>query len=571
MDVVCAQIKWFCALTFLVMFSASAQWVQAQEQVNQGHEKIIKEGLERLKHQVDPLLQKQDVFLQEQFSSANPLPTIDANQRCFDISTIDVRGATLLNAEDVERILDAHINQCLGLSRINQIVATISNLYLDAGFVTSRAFIKPQDLSQGTLSILVMEGHVESIVSEDKRLSEEQIALAFPSTPSGWLNLRDLEQGLENLNRLGSNRTTMKLLPGDQQGGTLVSIANQAGRAWRASLGLNNTGVETTGELQLDGNFTYDNLLGMNDSMVIAASTNVGEHELPHAESRSLSVNASMPNGYWLFSVNNNYFEYEQTVLGASVDFLTHGSSLNTHLAADHTLFRSQTEKVNVALSFTRKESKNFIEDVFLDTSSRVLYLWDFTGSYLNNSELGAFTASLSVNKSVPWFDAKRELADAEDDFQFTKYALDLGFSSTFDVSGHPLQYATRLHYLYSPDVILASEGISVGGRYSVRGVSGASLFGYRGGYIRNDVTLPIGLDWFGSSRLNITAGLDIGTSNLPDYADKNSDWVAGSALTFNFVTHTFNASLTYAKALHVPDFLNAQRQEIDLSVRINF
>jgi hemolysin activation/secretion protein len=269
--------------------------------------------------------------------------------------------------------------------------------------------------------------------------------------------------------------------------------------------------------------------------------------------------------------MNNSFFEYEQSVLGSSTDFLSHGSSFNMSFSADHLFYRGQADKLNLAVSLTRKESRNFIEDVFLDTSSRTLYVWDLATRYILHMPFGSLNAAFHLNKSVAWFDAKRELAAAEDDFQFTKYLLDVGFSSRFQLGMQTVQYSTNLHLLYSPQTILASEGITVGGRYSVRGLSQSSLFGYRGGYIRNDFTLPFETSWPALQHLDILFGLDVGSTNLPEFSDKGSDWVAGANLSIRLYDELFNITLSYARALRVPDFLNAQRQELDLSVRFNF
>lgn len=569
MRLVYLRCRKFKFLGFLLWGSSLV--VYAQQQPVSNHEKQIKQGIDRINNQLDPLLEGQDVFLQDLYGVEQQLAETDATETCFTILNIDVEGVSLIDAPSMASVTLPYQDQCLGLNQINNLVAAISNLYLEKGLVTSRAYIKPQDLSDGTLSIFVLEGVVESIQSDDGDLSARQLAFAFPTEVQEVLDLRELEQGLENLNRLGQNRATLSLLPGIQQGGTIVNIQNQRSKRWRGSVGINNTGVEDTGEYQLDANFIYDNLLGLNDSLITSVSSNIGSHKLPQAKSRSYSLVNSIPYDYWLFNINSNYFEYEQSVLGSSTDFLTSGSSFNTSISADHLFYRGQADKLNFAVSFTRKESRNFIEDVFLDTSSRTLYVWDLASHYVLHLPFGSLNTAFHINKSVAWFDAKTELAEAEDDFQFTKYLLDLGFSSRFQLGMQTVLYSSNLHLLYSPKTILASEGLTVGGRYSVRGLSQSSLFGYRGAYIRNDFTLPFETSWPVLQRLDVLLGLDAGSTNLPEFDDKNSDWVAGANLSLRLYDEKFTVTLSYARALRVPDFLNAQRQELDFSVRFNF
>lgn len=560
----------------VIVFSLSAY---AQEnsstdpsQVSQNHERLIKEGNDRIQSELSPLLQRPDVFLQDAFSQQPISTDLQSDTTCFDISSVNVEGVVIFSPEVIHGITHRYINRCLTLPHINNLVAELSNLYLESGYVTSRAYIVEQDLSDGTLDLVVLEGFIEGIQSQEYSLSETQLSLAFPVSSSEKLNIRDLEQGLENLNRLGQNKATLAMEPGTEQGGTIVGIQNQTQSNWRGSIGLNNTGVETTGEYQADANLIYENLFGLNDSLIATVSSNVGEHELPVSKSRSYSLVASVPVGYWQFGLSNSYFEYEQSVIGTEVNFLTHGTSFNSTLSADYTFYRDQAEKLQFSLAFTRKESRNYIEDVFLETSSRTLYVWDAAATYIHHYPAGSLDATFHINKSVPWWDAKRELAVAENDFQFTKYVADVGFSSKFSVLEHPVQMRNSLHLLYAPQEILVSEGVNVGGRYSVRGFSQGGLSGFRGGYLRTDLysALPWQLPFGLNAQLHL--GVDVGASNAPKFAArKHSEWVSGAIVGLQFYYRSLSLNFSYARALHSPDYLNAQEQEIDFSLRLGF
>jgi hemolysin activation/secretion protein len=227
-----------------VLFCACSLAVSAQQQAISNHEKQIKQGIDRINSQLNPLLERQDIFLQEVYGAEQQLAEADDPGACFTVLDIDVEGASLIDAQTIASVITQYQQQCLGLKQINNLVAALSNLYLEKGLVTSRAYIKPQDLSDGTLSIFVLEGIVESLQSDDGGLSNKQLAFAFPTEVQAALDLRELEQGLENLNRLGQNRATLSLLPGTVQCGTIVNIQNQPSKRWRGSAGINNTGIE---------------------------------------------------------------------------------------------------------------------------------------------------------------------------------------------------------------------------------------------------------------------------------------------------------------------------------------
>lgn len=91
----------------------------------------------------------------------------------------------------------------------------MTNAYIKGGYITSRAFVNPNPPEEGVLEILVIEGTVEKIIINDGKAKGQEFT-AFPGLTGGPLNLRDIDQGLDQLNRLPSNNTVMQIEPGGQ-------------------------------------------------------------------------------------------------------------------------------------------------------------------------------------------------------------------------------------------------------------------------------------------------------------------------------------------------------------------
>ena len=163
------------------------------------------------------LLEEQQRRLEELRSlpgkAAQPAPSQRPEDvRCFDISTIELKGADSLSASDRQALLKPFIGQCLGVSQLNALLKAITDLYLARGLVTSRAYLPQQDLSSGHLQVMVVEGRLESFRTDDSSgLSERELAMAFPGSAGQLLNLREIEQMVDQLNRLPSNQAQMEL------------------------------------------------------------------------------------------------------------------------------------------------------------------------------------------------------------------------------------------------------------------------------------------------------------------------------------------------------------------------
>ncbi|MGX4731392.1 POTRA domain-containing protein, partial [Pseudomonas corrugata] len=74
--------------------------------------------------------------------------------------------------------------------------------YIEKGLVTSRAYLPQQDLSSGHLQVLVVEGRLEGLKgAENSQLSARELAMAFPGKTGDLVNLREIEQMVDQLNR----------------------------------------------------------------------------------------------------------------------------------------------------------------------------------------------------------------------------------------------------------------------------------------------------------------------------------------------------------------------------------
>lgn len=221
---------------FLACLLASLQalnYAQAAGELTPGDQNLVRERQERL-------LDEQRRRL-EQIKELTGKPTTDVGAEksvealCFPVRQIFVNGAEHLSDFDRQKIVRTFQGQCLGTSQLDDLLKAITNHYLDKGLVTSRAYLPQQDLSSGELKVLVVEGHLEKLrAAAESGLSPRELAMSFPGREGELLNLRDIEQMVDQLNRLPSNQAQMELVPGQAAGGSGVLVRNTAQKPWRA-------------------------------------------------------------------------------------------------------------------------------------------------------------------------------------------------------------------------------------------------------------------------------------------------------------------------------------------------
>jgi hemolysin activation/secretion protein len=76
----------------------------------------------------------------------------NVNSNCFLIDKVDLTGNTLLDYRKKSKLISPYLQQCLTLNDMQEVAKSITNNYIEKGYVTSQAIIPEQDLSINGIS-----------------------------------------------------------------------------------------------------------------------------------------------------------------------------------------------------------------------------------------------------------------------------------------------------------------------------------------------------------------------------------------------------------------------------------
>ena len=516
----------------------SAAQRQAEILQRQEQERLQQDDTRRRNDPVDGLDTRQ---LQPKIT----VPELGAS--CRSIRVVNISSAPNLSAAMRQRITDEFTGRCLNVADIERILGEITKFYIDRGFITTRAYLPQQDLSSGQLEILVIEGVIEKIVINDGDANSVSIGNVFPQREGGLLNLRDLEQGIDQINRLPSNNAKLDIQPGNATGGSVVVINNQPARALRASINTDNQGSVSTGATQTAITLMADNLLGINESLSLTHRESV-PGQAGRRFSASDSINLSIPFGYSTVSLGTNRSVYFSPItLASGLELITSGSSKSDNIRFDRVVYRDQSTRASVSSTLTGKDSKNFLGSFFLDVSSRKLTVLDLDASLTTGFLGGVLSLDLGVARGLTAMSALRDspgLTDTAPRAQFSKLKAGFNYAKPFRVLGKDISFSSQLTGQKANNVLYGSEQISIGGLYSVRGYVKNSLSGDDGYYWRNEVSVRQPIQLGGeviSSRLY--AGYDRGyvSNRVPGGAQgKLEGMVAGVSVNWRGASWDF-------------------------------
>lgn len=511
---------------------------------------------------------RQERLLQEQQQRLEDLRQLPGNrpqresapvedERCFDIGQIRLEGARLLDQADQARILEPFAGQCLGVGKLNELLKAITQFYIDRGYVTSRAYLPQQDLSSGELRVIVVEGRLEGLDSSELA-SDRELVMGFPGQRGEVLNLRELEQLVDQLNRLPSRQAQLELVPGQEVGGSRVRLQGQRSKPWRAGLSRNNDGQESTGEQQWGLNFDWDSPLGLADQLSLRATRDAVSDSYRHSHSQSLIY--QMPYGWWNFSYSYNQSYYRTQSEGNGFIFDQDGDSKTHALRGERVLHRDAVSKTAFSLGVSHLRSNNFILGNRIDTSSTRLSEVQLGFNHGRRIGTAFVNADIGWQRGIGAFDAQRagDPQGSQPVARYNKYSLTLSYLQPFELWGESFSFDSLAYGQKSEDVLFSPQRISIGGLSSVRGFKEESLSGDTGGYWRNQLRWRRPVTWEALRpfvhEYSLAFAYDAGVIHGGRYNPEQRGRMSGNALEFALRGQNLAASVSFAHSLERPD-----------------
>jgi hemolysin activation/secretion protein len=518
---------------------------------------------------------------------ARDTATLQDEALCFPIDQIifDTTEADALSAKAVDFSwaltaanatalgeMDLAEGRCLGIEGISAVVRRVQNAIIEAGFITTRVFLAPQNLTSKKLKLTLVPGRLKDIRFSDPKVLT-QMTRAIPRRKDDLLFLRDIEQGLENLKRVPTAEADFQITPSKAPnagpGDSDLVIDWRQTKPLRFSVSLDNSGSDATGKYQGSTTISWDNPLSLSDLFYISFSNDLGGGMAGPRGSKSASLHYSVPVGYWLASLDVGKSDYDQTVAGASQDYVYSGQADNVSFKLSRILHRDEKSKTQGFISGWARSSKNYIDDTEVEVQRRRTAGWELGVNHTRYVKRATLDFGITLRKGTGAFDA---IAAPEDAFgegssrpELLKFNASL--SSPLQLLGHDLHYNGSFKAQWSNTPLVAQDRFSIGSRYTVRGFTGeTTLSAERGWVFRNDIAIGIG-----QSRQQAYVGFDLGKVSGPSTANLLGDTLAGVAFGIKGKIKEVNYNAYVAKSLHRPQGFGTGDPVFDFSLNWSY
>lgn len=422
------------------------------------------------------------------FQISSPSLKIALDDRLV-VKDFNVVGSTVFSSAELNDAVSAYKNRSLTLSELYQARSAITKLYNDNGYVNSGAYIPPQKLKDGIVTIAVLEGELEAIeISGTQRLDPDYVRSRLKSAAGKPLNVESLLAALQRL-RLDPliASVSAELSAGVRQGTSLLEVQIEEADPFNLTAGFDNSRSPSVGTNQRSIGLNHRNLLGFGDEF----GFNYGNTDGSDSFNFTYSVPFNAKDGAIAIAYgfnDNQVIEEPFTAL----DIQSESSYLE--LSLRQPVINRPNQELALGISFSRQQSKT----ILLDTPFTLARGADANGEtkisalrlfqeYIDRNERRVLAFRSSFNLGIDAFDA----TDIDN-------APDSSFFSWRGQSQWVRQLEPDFLLLLRGDLQLATtslvplEQFRAGGSNSVRGYRQDLVLGDNGLFASAEVRIPL-------------------------------------------------------------------------------
>lgn len=454
---------------------------------------------------------------------------------CFRINNIQLKLENAIDEHELDFLFalqpvkygkQAVLGKCLGTQSIRNIANSVQNELIAGGYITTQVEIRDQDLHSGSLVISVYLGRVNALLKTADSSRHAQLYNALPVSKDDVLNLRQIEQGLENFRRLSGVDVDIQIVPAAGEGAdnTLNGYSDllvkwQQDSWFNYSFSVDDSGSKSSGKYLGSFAATLENPLLMNDVLNVGISYSLKERNKNN--NRNYYASYKVPYGNWLLSGFYSNYNYEQTIPGFNGPIVYSGISKNFNIDISRLLSRGQSYKTYAHYKFYGKETRTFIDDLEIMIQRRKTAGWQAGinhRQFIGNSTLDI---GLDYQRGTGALNALKapEAVLGQGKSRPVIWSADISFMQPFQLAKQPLQYRLNWRGQRTPSVVGPQDRFSIGGRYSVRGFDGEySLAGDNGHLLQQELgwnslipntQLYVGVDqgWISGPNASANAG----------------------------------------------------------------
>lgn len=427
----------------------------------------------------------------------------------------------------LRKTIKPFVNRKLTVEDVNRLSTNLNTALIEHGYVTSRIGIPSQSLASGNLQFNLQLGRVESVLYKTyaQPLPWQN---AFPIREGDILNIRNIEQGIEQMKRIGSQNVSVELEPGTKLLATNIVLETTKKPAIHGMISIDDSGLKDTGKLQWTAAIGVDRVFNANDSLNLSINRDAAQ-DGERKGSRNHTISYSIPRGKDTFSISYSDMKYHQTINSMATPFISSSHAKTVRGSWNHVFHRDRTTKRSWDIIISKRNAKNYINDVEVAVQRANTASLEVGISERRYIKQNTLYSRVAIKQGVGWFGSQPEYGNGAPSTRFTQLLVDVDYQIPRIWGHRPASITSSFHgqWTLGDKRLFSRDMISLGNRYTVQGFDGENtLMAESGWYMRNEVASYIP-KW----KSSVYANIDFGAVYGPSTEVLTGKFIAGTSL----------------------------------------
>ena len=189
------------------------------------------------------------------------------------INSIEVSPSEILSRDEINGVIGQYVGKNVFMSDIQEAINGLNKLYAEKGYVTARAYLPEQTVSNGNIKIELIESKIGKVTVTNNRYTTSNYILKRMPEKSGQLfDIVDLEKDVLDFNRYHDGvNLSANLKAGETPGTTDIELTAQETFPLHIIGMMDNAGRKSTGVLRGGPAIVVDSLFHQRDQMSIGS------------------------------------------------------------------------------------------------------------------------------------------------------------------------------------------------------------------------------------------------------------------------------------------------------------
>ncbi len=402
------------------------------------------------------------------------------------INSIEVSPSEILTRDEINSVIGKYVGKNVFMSDIQEAINALNKLYAEKGYVTARAYLPEQTVTNGNIKVELIESKIGNVtVVNNKYTTSGYILKRMPEKSGQLFDIVDLERDVLDFNRYHDGvNLQANLKAGQQPGTTDIELTAQETFPFHLIGMMDNAGRRSTGQLRGGPAIVVDSLFHHRDQMSLGAYFSRGATS-PFFD---YSVPINKKDGRIGFSFSSTFAQKIKSE-NALVNAL--GLKANSYIYSlyyDQPIIRKQGIEFKTYAALNYKRSRTWFSNddfsmlrPYIEDKDEVTSI-DAGFNLRKDTKYGIWYFNQMASMAVPIFDSESSY------FKYSGGLLRLhdfshGFIGQLRSSYQVIPNSKHIPYM---------DLFQTGGLATVRGYSEGLLMGKNGYYVSAELMFPL-------------------------------------------------------------------------------